>query len=182
MATGDYDNSSGVRLTLAEAWNGTSWSIKTTPNRTGATGNILLGVSCTSSIACTAVGGDFPSSGPQETLVEKYSETGWTIQTSQNPIRSEASVLHGVSCISETECTAVGDYVNAGVNVTMAEAERWTSISSGKTWTLQSVPNPAEATFSALWSVACSSSTVCAAPGYYKNSLGTELALTEKSS
>lgn len=174
-ATGYY-YSSGVRLTLAESWNGTAWSIQSTPNRTGATGNILLGVSCTSSSACTAVGGDFPSSGPQETLVERWNGSAWTIQTSQNPSGTEASVLHGVSCLSATVCTAVGDYVKAGVNVTLAEV--WNSSS----WSLQTALNPSGATFSALWSVACTSLTECVAPGYYKDSSGTEWALTERSS
>ncbi|HEX5527279.1 MAG TPA: fibronectin type III domain-containing protein [Solirubrobacterales bacterium] len=174
-ATGYYV-SSGVRKTLAEVWNGSTWSVQTTPNRTGATGNILLGVSCTSSTACTAVGGDFPSTGPQETLVERWNGASWAIQTSQNPAGSEASVLHGVSCLSATECTTVGDYVSAGVNVTLAE------IWNGGAWYLQSPLNPSGATFSALWSVACTSLTECIAPGYYKDSSGTELALTERSS
>lgn len=176
-AAGYYFNSSGVRVTLAESWNGSTWSIQSTPNRTGATGNILLGVSCTSSTACTAVGGDFPSGGgPQETLVERWNGIEWAIQTSANPSGSQASVLHGVSCVSTSACAAVGDYVNAGVNVTLAEL--W----NGSSWSIRTTRNPSGATFSALWSVACWSSTECVAPGYYKNSSGTELALTEKGS
>lgn len=176
-AAGYYYNSEGQRQTLAESWNGTEWSIKTTPNRTGATRNILLGVSCTSSSACTAVGGDFPSGGgPQETLVERWNGSAWSIQTSQNPSGSEASVLHGISCVSATVCTATGDYVNTKVNVTLVE--RW----GENAWSLQSSPNPTGATFSALWSVWCPSVTECISPGYYKNESGTELALTEKES
>jgi hypothetical protein len=176
-ASGYYYNSEGQRRTLAESWNGTEWSIKTTPNRTGATLNILLGVSCSASNACTAVGGDFPSGGgPQETLVERWNGTEWSIQTSQNPGGSEASVLHGISCPSATACMATGDYVKAAVNVTLAE--RW----NGSEWSLQSTPNPSGATFSALWSVTCPSVIECVAPGYYKNESGTELALTQKGS
>lgn len=173
-ATGYYYNSLGTRLTLAETWNGTSWSVQTTPNRSEATGNILLGVSCTSSSACTAVGADFPSVGAQETLVEHWNGSEWSIQTSQNPSGSGASVLHGSSCVSASLCMAVGDYIKEGVNVTLAE--RW----NGSSWTLQSTPNPSEAKFSALWSVACTSVTECVAPGYYKDSTGTEWALIEK--
>ena len=108
--------------------------------------------------------------------MEQFDETEWTIQTSQNPGGSEASVLHGVSCISASECVTVGDYIKEKINVTLAE--RW----NGSSWVLQTTPNPGEATFSALWSVACTSLTECVAPGYYKNGSGTELALTEKSS
>jgi hypothetical protein len=171
---GYYFNSSFERLTLAEAWNGTAWTVQTTPNRSEASYHILLGVSCTSSTACTAVGGDFPSSGPQETLVERLSGTTWSIQTSVNPTGSGASVLHGVSCTSSTSCVTVGDWISGGVNVPLAES--W----NGSSWIVQATPNPTGATFGALWSVACTSATACLAPGYYKNSSGTEFALTER--
>jgi hypothetical protein len=175
-AVGHYYNSSGTRLTLAEFWNGSTWTVQSTPNRSGASLNTLLGVSCTASTACTAVGGDFPSTGGQETLVERWNGVEWTIQASPNPSGSAASVLHGISCTAATACTAVGDWVSSGVNVTLAE--RW----DGTSWSIMTTPNPSGFTFAALWSVACTSATVCIAPGYYKNSAGTELALTEASS
>jgi hypothetical protein len=175
-AIGYYYDSSGNRLTLAEFWNGSTWTVQSTPNRSGASQNTLLGVSCTTSTACTAVGGDFPSSGAQETLVERWNGVEWAIQPSPNPSGSAATVLHGVSCTSATACTAVGDYVSSGVNVTLAE--RW----NGTSWSIMATPNPSGFTFAAMWSVSCTSATVCSAPGYYKNSAGTELALTEASS
>jgi len=178
VATGYYYNNAGTRLTLAEIWNGSEWSVQTTSNREGATKNILLGVSCTSSTACTAVGADNPSGGgPQETLVERLSGSKWTIESSPNPSGSEASVLHGVSCTSATLCVTVGDYVNAKLtNVTLAE--RW----NGNSWSLESTTDPAGATFSALWSVACPSGVECVESGYYKDGSGVDWALTEKSS
>ncbi len=177
-ASGYYYNSSGTRLTLAESWNGSTWSIQTTPNRAGASGNILLGISCTSSTACTAVGGDFPSGGgPQETLVQRWNGTEWAIQSSPNPTGSKASVFHGISCASATACTAVGDYVNEKeINVTLAEG--W----NGSSWSQRTAQDPSGATFSALWSVACTSATECMASGYYEDASGTEFALTEKGS
>ena len=60
-AVGDYTNTTGTRVTLAERWNGTSWTIQSTPNPTGAKGSSLSGVSCTSASACTAVGYDVDS-------------------------------------------------------------------------------------------------------------------------
>ena len=59
-AVGDYVNRDGTQVTLAERWNGTSWTIQSTPNPTGAQyagwTATLQGVSCTSATACTAVG------------------------------------------------------------------------------------------------------------------------------
>ena len=175
IAVGDYYNASEVRLSLAEAWNGVSWTVQPVPNRTGATKNILLGISCSASTSCSAVGGDYPSGGgPQETLVEHWNGVEWIIQTSANPSGSTATVLHGISCISSTSCMAVGDYVSSGSNLTLAES--W----NGSSWTIKSTPNPTGAIFSALWSVACTSSTECYAPGYYEVTVGSPLAMTER--
>ena len=35
-AVGYYRNSAGIQVTLAERWNGTAWTIQSTPNPTGA--------------------------------------------------------------------------------------------------------------------------------------------------
>ncbi|MGN6254349.1 MAG: hypothetical protein ACTHO8_05130 [Solirubrobacterales bacterium] len=48
--------------TVAESWNGTEWSLQSTPNPTGSSSSPLVAVSCTSSIACTAVGSGTPGS------------------------------------------------------------------------------------------------------------------------
>ncbi|HEY2579679.1 MAG TPA: hypothetical protein VGI74_25495 [Streptosporangiaceae bacterium] len=55
-AVGDTQPSSTVPLhTLAEVWDGTTWSLRSTPNR-GVQQNILNAVSCGASLMCTAVG------------------------------------------------------------------------------------------------------------------------------
>jgi hypothetical protein len=61
-------------LTLAERWNGTEWSIQSTPNPTGAPYSRLRGVSCTSSTTCASVGWYFKSKGEENmvTLAEIY--------------------------------------------------------------------------------------------------------------
>jgi hypothetical protein len=57
VATGSYSSSTGnVTKTLAEHWNGTTWSIQATPNPSGTTTASLYGVSCPSGAGCTAVG------------------------------------------------------------------------------------------------------------------------------
>jgi hypothetical protein len=43
-------------LPLAEAWNGTSWSVQPVPNPQGSTATFLNGVACSSAGVCTAVG------------------------------------------------------------------------------------------------------------------------------
>ena len=103
-------------------WNGTSWSIETTPNPSGTQASTLEGVSCTSSTKCIAVGGSEDSSGNITTLVEKRKGTRWSIETTPNPSGSEDTLLKSVACTSTSSCTAVGEYTTiSSVEVTLVE-------------------------------------------------------------
>jgi hypothetical protein len=107
-AVGYYVNSAGTPETLAEHWDGTTWTIQPTPN-----GEVSLSaVSCTSATACSAVG-DYvstiaPGTTGELTLAEAWDGTTWTIQPTPNSTGRANSFLNGVSCTSTTKCTAVG--------------------------------------------------------------------------
>jgi hypothetical protein len=60
--------------TLAEAWNGSAWSLQGTANPQSTAFSALAGISCASSITCTAVGTSYPTSlsGESLTLGERY--------------------------------------------------------------------------------------------------------------
>jgi hypothetical protein len=63
-AVGTYANSAADK-TLAESWNGTSWSILPSPNAGLPDAlNVLNGVSCVSTTACTAAGEYHSSRSP----------------------------------------------------------------------------------------------------------------------
>jgi hypothetical protein len=153
--------------TLAEAWNGTKWSLEPSPNPTGSTRGSLSAVSCTSPTACTAVGSYDNSTGTQLTLVETWNGTTWAIQPTPNPTGSRHSSLSGVSCTSATACTAVGSYDNStGTQLTLAETR------SGTTWAIQRTPNPQPSKGTQLLvlelsGVSCTSATACTAVGGY---------------
>jgi hypothetical protein len=78
-AVGGYTNSSGMQVLVAEYWNGTSWTVQTTPSPVGATQSELAGTSCNGASACTAVGEYTNGSGVQVPLAEKWNGTSWTI-------------------------------------------------------------------------------------------------------
>ena len=110
-AVGNYFNSAGKLVTLAERWNGTAWTVQGTPNPSGAGGSYLEGVSCTSATACTAVGySDQDLRLPPVTLAERWNGTAWTIEPTPDPTggQSLSRRLSGVSCTTATTCTAVG--------------------------------------------------------------------------
>jgi hypothetical protein len=103
-SVGGAVNSAGSLVTLAQRWQGSSWTLESTPNPAGSNFDLLSGVSCTSSTACTAVGG-----ADQVTLAELWDGSSWTIQPTPNP-PAYVSSLSGVSCTSASACTAVGSW------------------------------------------------------------------------
>ena len=165
-AVGLSGNSTG-RTGLVERWNGTEWTIQTTPNHMGATVSWLQSVSCPSSTACIAVGYYKNSSGTKLTLAEHWNGTEWSIQSTPTPSEATESTLGDVSCSSTTSCTAVGLYKTPKGTGTgrVTLAEYW----NGTEWKIQSTPNPEGATENLLSGVSCSSSTACIAVGYDRN-------------
>ena len=160
QAVGEATTNAGGSTSFAEGWDGTMWSVETVPQPAGSTGSRLLGVSCPTAGACTAVGGYGDPAGVGLTLAETWNGTSWTIQSTPNPVGAEGSGLLGVSCPSATSCTGVGSSdTNSGTTLTLAEG--W----NGTTWTIQSTPNPPGASEAALNSVSCVLGT-CTAAGY----------------
>ena len=176
MAVGEYENSSNGLVTLAESWNGGEWLTVPTPDPAGAKESHLYGVSCHSAEACIAVGGYVQGEGGLEkSLAERWNGAEWA-ETQSPPAHAGArlSVLRAVSCSSATACIAVGEYENEqGVHLALSEKL------SGKEWTVQSTPEPAEASEDALRGVSCYSAKACLAVGFYKNASGRDLTLAE---
>jgi hypothetical protein len=122
IAVGAYNTGPTSGGSLAERWNGTTWSIQHTPTPAGGSDTSLAGVSCASASACTAVGNYSLGASPV-TLAERWNGTAWSIQHTPNPAGAPVSLLNGVSCASATACTAAGGYNNGTAGVTLAE--RW---------------------------------------------------------
>jgi hypothetical protein len=170
-AVGDYTNSSGTQMTLAERWNGTGWAIQYTPNPGGS--SVLSGVSCPTATACTAVG-----HSNRQALAQQWNGNTWAIVPTPTPGTyriSPSSLLSGVSCTGVTGCTAVGDSAGFICNngkpscncfqlpyCTYRQdtlAERW----DGSMWTIQPTRS---AGISALFGVSCATVTACTAVGH----------------
>jgi hypothetical protein len=159
-------NYGNTNLTLAEAWNGRTWTIEPTPNPNGSRESSLYAVSCSSANACTAVG-TYKSSDTaraSRTLVEAWDGEKWAIETSPNQNRAQVPQLSAVSCTSPSACTAVGTYVIGADSHMLVEA--W----NGKKWAIETTPNPTGAQETVLSGVSCTSTAACTAVGgYYDN-------------
>src|SRR6516162_9647824 len=160
-AVGSYSNTSGATVTLAEAWNGTSWKKQRTPNPVGGNSPALLGVSCTAANFCEAVGGystGSPTTGVM--LAEVWRGHSWKLQPVPSPAGATSAGLRSVSCVSATFCEAVGfNGTSSAARVPLAEV--W----NGDSWRPQPTPGPAGSTLAELSGVSCVSARFCEAVG-----------------
>jgi hypothetical protein len=148
-------------ITLIESWNGTNWSVLPSPHP--GVESFLYHVSCLSATACIATGTENVHGIGNETLVESWNGTRWSLVPSPSPGAAWNNSLGAVSCVSVTNCTAVGSMgVGAGDVKTL--------IVSWNGTTLSVVPSPSiKTSLSQLDSVSCVSATACTAVGYRNN-------------
>jgi hypothetical protein len=149
----------GPSGSIAEQWNGSSWTAVPTPSPAGSTSTKLTGVACAAPSSCEGVGYSVANGG-ESTLVEHWDGTGWGIEQSPRPADSTASTLQGVSCTGPGACTAVG-HSNGALGDTQTLAERL----NGTTWSDQVTPNRTNVVASALSADNCAASSSCEAVG-----------------
>jgi hypothetical protein len=144
---------------LAEAWNGSKWTILPTPTL-GTSGGSLNGIACTSASSCMAVGNKGTSTYSNHfTLAEAWNGTTWKVVRTPPPPKGGTALLR-VSCTSSASCMAVGYYgFNGGNNSQITLSEHW----NGTSWRILATPNPG--TSGALGGVACFSASACMATG-----------------
>ena len=132
-AVGYYYNDNVISQTLIERWNGTSWSIVSSPNTSTADYNSLSGVTCVSASECWAVGYYFTGDNfVDQTLIERWDGSSWSIVSSPNTSTTEANVVLGVTCVSASECWAAGYYYGLDDLISQTLIERW----DGTSWSI----------------------------------------------
>jgi hypothetical protein len=95
-------------LTMAERWNGSSWSVMHTRNP-GTNNDALNGVSCTSPTACIAVGSS--ATDLSAVLAERWNGSSWAVLPTTRGVQCFGDLcdtLNAVSCTSANACIAVG--------------------------------------------------------------------------
>jgi len=172
-AAGSNDDQNGVGQTLIERWDGTSWTIVDSPNRSGS--NSFQAVTCalpSQPEECWAVGETVTGKGQAQTLVEEWDGAAWSLVSSPN-IGGYDDLL-GVTCTSQGDCWAVGSY--SGVTNDQTLIEYW----NGILWTIVSSPNTSTMQNNYLNALACASASDCSAVGYHANGNGFFQTLTEQ--
>lgn len=175
MAVGNYTTGSNHEVPLSETLSGSTWSIRGAATASGERAGSLTGVACVSSTNCFAVGDFVPSTSSQTTLAEHWDGGAWTIKSTPGVKGSQQSSLDAVSCVSGSDCTAVGFYVNSH-NESLTTAEAW----NGTSWQQQTTPSPSGALESHLSDVSCAAVTFCTAVGNQLTSHDQDLPLAEQ--
>jgi hypothetical protein len=166
IAVGRYVNSSSVRVSLAELWNGTEWKQQSTPDPSGSLEDGFLGVSCIGNAGpaeCVAVGG-YRNSKTRLAFAEYFNKTSWALRTIPTPTGARATELTSVSCTSPGGCHAAGGWYNKENNkVTFASSS---TNSEFTTWNSEEPANQASPQ-NELLGISCRSSSSCNAVGTY---------------
>jgi len=137
---GSYSSSGGnnIASTLAEHWNGVSWSVVPTPN-VGSGGSQFQAVSAFSSTDVWAVGESNASGSASDdlTLIENYNGVAWSVVSSPDP-SNEGDFLTAVTTIASNNAWAVGWYDNTATDELAPLILHW----DGSTWAMQTTGVP----------------------------------------
>jgi hypothetical protein len=137
------EDSSGSAGAIGTTDGGVTWSVQSLPSGSGQ----LLGVSCTSTSLCEAVGVG-STSGTGNVVGTTNGGATWSTQA----IPSGVGGLASISCASSTSCEAVGEE-STGFAAIIGTHD------GGSTWASESVPSAAVD----LAGVSCSSVSACVA-------------------
>ncbi len=176
-AVGDALDLTATRQTLAEHWNGSTWSVVTTPDTSATEGNSLADVSCITGGDCWAVGvADSGGGGTGQTLAEHWNGTAWSIVPTANTSSSLSNDAASVSCVNSADCWMVGNAVS-GTGTQQTLAERW----NGTAWSIVPTANTSVSEVNGLASVSCLAGSDCWSVGEAASgSGGTQQTLAER--
>ena len=155
-AVGSYVESSGVRLPLAERWNGRAWEVQATPRPSEAIASRFTSVSCSEASSCLSAG-KVERRTNSVTLAEAWNGREWSIQRSANP--GTQNEFSSIVCVTASDCKAAGTTTKEGVTVGLIER-----LNAGS-W---------EVSFHVLprddpRAISCATSSACMAVGYALN-------------
>jgi hypothetical protein len=147
---------------LIEHWNGSAWSIVSTPATATPSGGYLSSVTCTGTSDCWTVGTRTDAAGnPSNGLIEHWNGSAWSILSTPGPA-TPFDLLTDVTCTDSTSCWASGAADTAAHSDTspIPFIEHW----NGATWSVD--PSPSVLAVGYLSGIACRMGSGCFAAGF----------------
>ena len=179
VAVGHYFNGTSNQNLLL-TWNGTSWSLDSSPSLSTSTSqdNRLTSVSCASPTFCVAAGYYGGITTVRQNLLLTWDGTSWSLDSSRSLSTSTSlpgstftslpNRLYSISCVSARFCMAAGNFGGEGSG-TLPEnlILNWNGVS----WSLDSSASLSTSQdyqdYNRLEGISCTSSAFCVAAGYY---------------
>ena len=181
-----------VYQTLIEQATSSGWVVVPSPDNTqssttnGNEDNVLDSLSCLPSGPCFAAGYWYDGQNQAHALALENSGSGWTMMTTADSAPAVVDdMFNGITCVSASDCWAVGETVVPGVffipyvPVPGTPAQTLTEHWDGTQWKIVSSANNGGAE-NVLNSVACVSTSNCYAVGINGTSSSTYDALIEQ--
>jgi hypothetical protein len=129
-AVGNFTTSTGATQALTEHWDGTAWSLVSSP---AVLESSLNGVAAVSTADVWAAGSYLTSRSVEQALFEHWNGRKWV--QAKSPATGPGTVMSGVAAVSATDVWAVGRFLS-GSSVDQTLIENFT----GHKWTV--VPSP----------------------------------------
>jgi sugar lactone lactonase YvrE len=174
MAVGGYydlsygANNEEVNRILSYQLSGGKWVQRLVPEPPGDQYPGFTDVSCSAADACTAVGYAWNVAGARYApIIDRWNGKEWLVQEVPSPVNSVEALLDGVSCLSATECIAVGSM--------QSSPGKWENLSmqwQGSSWKVLTTPTASDYTFGRIDDISCSSSSYCVAVGWHNPASG----------
>ena len=130
------DPNTGHTQTLVEHWDGTAWSVVPSPNL-GVAENYLTGVTAVAGNDVWAVGNYVNAAVNDQTLVEHWDGSNWSVVPSPNVVGTTDNQLTKVSARAGNDVWAVGDFDNYDRTLKSTLVEHW----DGSAWSVVPSPN-----------------------------------------
>jgi PKD repeat protein len=171
-SVGWYQRTAGATQTLIEHWDGSAWSVVSSPNSAVSQGNLLRAVACAAADDCWAVG-SYNDGSVQRTLALHWDGAAWSLAPTPNTDAAEHNALVDVACVAGG-CWAVGNHTAGGVYQTLIL--RW----DGSDWSIAASPDASATANNLLSGVTCVAAGDCWAVGSAVDGNGTERTLVER--
>ena len=171
ISVGTYANDQQKDRPIVESLGANKWSLTAPPMPAGATSATLFAISCPKSGSCVAVGRFVATSGAWLPYVDVLTNKTWKAKAVPGKSGFINVGLFGVSCVSMSECVAVGSAsMNTSSNPYCSTNCTQAPVVEeliGTKWTESTPPSPSETVNPVLDGVSCWAIRQCVAVGTY---------------
>ena len=170
-----YYYSCSLLKPLAMKWNGSQWTVYSTPIPGTSGNNILNGVAVTSTGDWWAGGYYEANNGAPTPLIMRSRGTSWAQVTGATVPGATSNVLNTVAVAGPNDIWAAGTYYDPPTGLTETMVQHW----NGSTWSIVPSPSPGNYLANVINQLVAVSPTDVWAFGYYDDNVTGRVTLIE---